>query len=551
MPRFRVDVSIPAAAVSAAALIFSISPSMAGTPAMSVKAGSSAACGGPEALCVPGADVFEVPNVAAPVVVDTLAALGLQAGDNITSMSCRGSLSAGARVLFSVTSGSVGVAGTAPDVASEAAAGEVGADIFDGGVVGAVVANTLLADDDGTISSPAGPFAGLGLAETDDIDALAACDLSDADTENLYFTLGPGSPTIALIPTASAAAVYVKSIGTPGLPTLAFQAAHMGLTNADVLDAFVYDVGMHKAAYSLAPGSPSLGTIPALPGDILQGFGTPLAFIPGSSLGLAPGDDLDGLILTTDADLDVAADSRDNCPGVPNNDQFDTDGDNTGDQCDDSDLDGTVDPDDNCPDYPNPAQADADADDVGDDCDACTNVGGVRDMVSGKVSIGKINTDVVTGNDSLKIGGRFITTTTPFSMLDIENRSVRIVVRGATGATIVDAQLPYGAFTPGGAGWTTKAGKLWQFKDESGSPVAGITSVKIVDQSKKTPGLLQMSVSAKAGDFPVTPSDSPLTVTLVAGDQTSSALGDCGDAAFEVAKCKFNGALNKLGCKLP
>jgi hypothetical protein len=81
-----------------------------------------------------------------------------------------------------------------------------------------------------------------------------------------------------------------------------------------------------------------------------------------------------------DSDGDTFADRSDNCPGMPNQDQADKDGDGVGDVCDDfddspvdTDLDGHVDAEDNCPAIANADQADADGDGSGDACDDSPN----------------------------------------------------------------------------------------------------------------------------------------------------------------------------------
>ena len=76
--------------------------------------------------------------------------------------------------------------------------------------------------------------------------------------------------------------------------------------------------------------------------------------------------------LCVDADQDGICDDVDNCPGIANPDQTDTDADGLGDACDtDDDNDGVLDTEDNCPLIANPDQADSDGDGTGDACDDC------------------------------------------------------------------------------------------------------------------------------------------------------------------------------------
>lgn len=75
-----------------------------------------------------------------------------------------------------------------------------------------------------------------------------------------------------------------------------------------------------------------------------------------------------------DADADSIANSLDNCPINSNNDQLNTDGDATGDVCDqDDDGDAVLDVNDNCRLAANPMQRDLDEDEYGNACDGDIN----------------------------------------------------------------------------------------------------------------------------------------------------------------------------------
>ncbi|KAI8515759.1 hypothetical protein Bbelb_065720 [Branchiostoma belcheri] len=121
----------------------------------------------------------------------------------------------------------------------------------------------------------------------------------------------------------------------------------------------------------------------------------------------------DGLTCGLDGDQDGYPDvslpcndtkcSKDNCPGIPNSGQENTDGDEMGDACDDDmDNDGflnavvrILDNQDNCPFVANALQLDSDGDGIGDVCDNCPVVANVDQFDLDENSIGDACTDNV------------------------------------------------------------------------------------------------------------------------------------------------------------
>ncbi|MCC6765931.1 MAG: thrombospondin type 3 repeat-containing protein [Deltaproteobacteria bacterium] len=336
----------------------------------------------------------------------------------------------------------------------------------------------------------------------------------------VQFSLAPGSPTLTpgtntLRPLGGEPGdIFIACPGPPPFFGMAIPAAFSGLVSGgpgcappacDDVDALASTV------VSLAPGSPSLLAIPAGPEDVLNLFtGPPLTVaIPGFALGLAPGDDVKGLELVTNPcpvppmgdvpDGDGVA-PCDNCPGVFNPGQEDSDGDLVGDACDpctdldgdgfgnagfpanlcpvdlcpfapgpniDTDGDGPADECDTCPLVPNPGQADGDFDGDGDVCDNCPVdfdptqadgdldlVGDVCDICTGGVGMTKAQLKLgkllaPAGDDQLQMQGNLsfpppLPLPIPPLSVQVDGMRVQIVDLGAGSAVIFDHYIPPG-----------------------------------------------------------------------------------------------------------
>jgi hypothetical protein len=201
------------------------------------------------------------------------------------------------------------------------------------------------------------------------------------------------------------------------------------------------------------------------------------------------------------------------------------------------------------------ALPDSDGDSVCDAQDACTNVAGGRDFLvkpKPKLLLARINSDSTPGNDKLVLNGNFaLPAGTTFADLDPRTRGARVVVASDAGTVRVDQTLPGGAYPGGKArGWKTNAkGTQWQYVDRTASPLAGITGLKILDQSKAAPRHVRVIVTGKNGTYPVVAGDPPLGATVVLGNQSDAVAGACGETAFGAADCAFNRAQNQVTCK--
>jgi len=201
------------------------------------------------------------------------------------------------------------------------------------------------------------------------------------------------------------------------------------------------------------------------------------------------------------------------------------------------------------------ALPDTDGDAVCDAQDACTNVAGGRNFLvkpKPKLLLAKINSDATPGNDKLVMNGNFaLPSGMSFADLDPRTRGARLVLTSDAGTVRLDQVLPAGAF-PGGKtrGWKTNAkANQWQYLDRTAAPLAGITGVKIIDQSRAAPGHVRVIVTGKSGTYPVVDGDQPVNATVLLGNQSDAVAGACGETAFVAGNCVFNRSLNQLTCK--
>jgi hypothetical protein len=375
-------------------------PAAATSPSFNLAPGSptlGAILAGPSDVLAPSVPPVPGP-MAAPGVGIPAAALGLVPGDVVSGISF-GVLPPGPglgfQVLFSVDPMSAGAVfpPPPPNVSCQAAGGEQAADVFVSQPFGPALAfpNVSYLDGDGAPTAACGPpfpVPGLGLAEpaADDVSNLALCApsfvMSGAVlTAPVFFTLAPGSPTLAALAVTPGAVLVAPP---PGFvpPVVLFPAGALGLIAGppgcappvcDAIDAIEASPppGGAPLFISLAPGSPSLGGCGYSAADLLIVPAGPCgAFFPATgaaALGLLAGDNVDAVAMGFDTDADMVADLCDNCVATPNNTQLDGDGDGVGDVCD------------NCPAVANPGQADGDGDLVGDACDSCPAVANIGD----------------------------------------------------------------------------------------------------------------------------------------------------------------------------
>jgi hypothetical protein len=203
--------------------------------------------------------------------------------------------------------------------------------------------------------------------------------------------------------------------------------------------------------------------------------------------------------------------------------------------------------------------ADADGDGIPDGCDPCTNVdGGSGSGQPAKLVLRRLETPgwpfgQSSSRASLKLVADF-TTAAPaaFSSIDPVADGIHVLVSASDGGSVVDAHLPAGAYTPGGAGWrSNRTGTKWFYRDKTATPTRGIVKAVLIDRGDKAgPGSVRAKVRGKRSIYPaMTTSDPPMSLTVVLGDDTGALAGSCGQSGFTGAQCEANLDHPAISCR--
>ncbi|UCF32263.1 MAG: dockerin type I repeat-containing protein [Phycisphaerales bacterium] len=253
-------------------------------------------------------------------------------------------------LLFSVDAQTVGVALPDPalialdvpyNVADQAAKGQAAGDQFmstrlltrmgssDGDLFNNVLVRNNF-DEGGTDFSaqpPTSAWEFAGTEQQDDVNATAALARVDGTVMNVYYSVTQDSPSLSTLPHdggPSGADIYFDEIPPIWTPiTLCAMHEDMGLVQEDDLDALIifdtnastYFDESDQVLFSLAPGSPSLATIPGASSEgaaadvfTVTPGGTPSVFVSAADLGLGhPDDNINALDLFACDDAMVCA----------------------------------------------------------------------------------------------------------------------------------------------------------------------------------------------------------------------------------------------------
>jgi YVTN family beta-propeller protein len=154
------------------------------------------------------------------------------------------------------------------------------------------------------------------------------------------------------------------------------------------------------------------------------------------------------------------------------------------------------------------------------------------------------------GDEKMRLGGE-MTILNPSPAIDPVADGLTITVYDPNGSTIFTRFIPPGLATSSGAsGWrVNSAGNRFKFKDRPGFVAGGINKVILSNRSNISPGLLDLKVTGRDGNFQVGLTQEPVRVEVVFGGAVQQAADQCATVTFTPSQCDFNSTGSSLKCR--
>jgi len=266
---------------------------LAQQPYFSVGPNGASGCDPADILAIPGTTGIPCGGTGSPDVLIRCSALtfaescagsggaGPQANDDVRGLSF-GEAIGDPAIYFGVTGSSQGCPNSGVRTEAAFSAGDDEYVVIPGGSQGCVGNNAIYVTGES-----------LGIKDGDELDDFSWPSTAPGVGTQPYFTLAPGSPSLARIP-AVASDILTRASGS-GAPTIAVNHSALGLQSGDAIDAMCMfsPPSVGGVSFSLAPGSPSLTAFGFSSADLL--VAGPVLATSASQLGLLTIDDVDGL----------------------------------------------------------------------------------------------------------------------------------------------------------------------------------------------------------------------------------------------------------------
>ncbi len=125
------------------------------------------------------------------------------------------------------------------------------------------------------------------------------------------------------------------------------------------------------------------------------------------------------------------------------------------------------------------------------------------------------------------------------SPISVAEEGMRLLIQNAAGQLKLDATLS-------GDGWSDQGAKL-KYR-AFGAAAGGIRNVSLRQNPGPSINEIVVKITGK-GDYGIEPSDLPLVVTLLLGDDTAGEAGACGRYDFAAGRCQASKSGRKINCR--